>query len=316
MEQLLLTVKILRNEYKFNGYIHIKAIPGADLRLISETGCYVDRMSVNIELPSSERLMLLAPQKNKESILKPMNFIQSGITAGKEEKKLFKKAPQFVPAGQSTQMIVGATPDHDLSILRLSEKLYQRFKLKRVYYSAYVPVSTNPNLPAISKPPLLREHRLYQADWLLRFYGFSADELLNENMPDFDTELDPKSDWALRNLDKFPVEINKADISTLLRVPGIGTTSAKRIINARRVCNLGFDDLKKLGVVLKRARFFITCKGKCSTEFMENELMIKQYLKTGNTRVKSDYGYEQISIYSYFPEISAHSIYSSVTGQL
>lgn len=314
MGKLLDTVKILRNEYKFNGYIHIKAIPGADLGLISETGTYVDRMSVNIELPSSERLKLLAPQKNKEAILKPMNFIKTNIVEKKEEKKLFKKAPLFVPAGQSTQLIVGATPDHDLTILRLTENLYKRFSLKRVYYSAYVPVSTNPNLPAINKPPLLREHRLYQADWLLRFYGFSADELLNENKPDFDTELDPKSNWAMRNLDKFPVEINKADLSTLLRVPGIGTTSARRIMSARRVGSLGFDDLKKLGVVLKRAKFFITCKGKYNAEGNDNEIIIRQSLITAGKRANP--GYEQISIFSHFPEISPEIFFSTSTGQI
>ena len=314
MELLLDTVKILRNEYRFNGYIHLKAIPGADLRLISEAGTYVDRMSVNIELPNSERFKLLAPQKNKEAILKPMNFIKTNITEKKEEKKLFKKAPVFVPAGQSTQLIVGATPDHDLSILRLTENLYKSFSLKRIYYSAYVPVSTNPNLPAINKPPLLREHRLYQADWLLRFYGFSADELLNEYTPDFDTELDPKSNWAMRNLDKFPVEINKADLHTLLRVPGIGTKSAGRIISTRRVCNLGFDDLKKLGVVMKRARFFITCKGKYGAENPDNEIVIRQSLITGVPKANPDY--EQISMFSYFPEISPGIIYSTATGQL
>jgi putative DNA modification/repair radical SAM protein len=314
MELLFKTVRILREEHRFNGYIHVKAIPGADFKIISQTGMYVDRMSVNIELPSSERLKLLAPQKNRESILKPMNFISSSIEARKEEQKLFKKSPLFVPAGQSTQLIIGATPDHDLGILKLSENLYKRFHLKRVYYSAYVPVSNNPNLPAIAKPPLLREHRLYQADWLLRFYGFSADELLNDTKPDFDTELDPKSDWALRNLHAFPVEINKVDFHTLLRVPGIGTKSALKIINARRVCSLGFDDLKKIGVVLKRARFFITCKGKYYGESDLNETLIKPYLLTANNKTESNY--EQITMYSYFPQLFSDNYMSVVTGQL
>jgi len=299
MELLYESIRILREDYLFNGYIHIKAIPGADLNLIEATGRLVDRMSVNIELPSSKSLKLLAPQKEKEAILKPMGFISSKIIQKQEERSLTKKAPDFVPAGQSTQLIIGASPEHDLSILRLSEKLYQSYKLKRVYYSAYVPVSSqNPNLPAIKNPPLLREHRLYQADWLLRFYGFSSDELLDEKTPDFDINLDPKANWALNHLELFPVEINRADYEMLLRVPGIGVRSAKKIISARRVKSLNHDDLKKLGIVLKRARFFITCNGKYSGGIDMNDTLIRHALTDKANRFDATTTWEQLSLFS------------------
>ncbi|SDJ87073.1 putative DNA modification/repair radical SAM protein [Natronincola ferrireducens] len=286
MELLLKTAKLLRHHYNFNGYIHMKAIPGADHRLIHEAGQLVDRMSVNIELPSTNGLKLLAPQKKKEAILKPMGFISSQITQKVEERKLFKNTHKFVPAGQSTQLIVGATPDADLNILRLSEGLYQRFGLKRVYYSAYVPVSSDPKLPAIAQPPLLREHRLYQADWLLRFYGFSSQELLQEDKPNFDIHLDPKCDWALRNLQLFPIEINRAPYEILLRIPGIGVKSAKRIIAARRFHSLSYDNLKKIGVVLKRAKYFITCRDKYYGEIdFHREGLLRQALM--GTEIKS-----------------------------
>lgn len=304
MELLLKTVKSLRTVYNFNGYIHLKAIPGADYRLISEAGTYVDRMSVNIELPSSNGLKLLAPQKNKESILKPMGFISTKIKENKDEKKIYRKPTTFVPAGQSTQLIVGATADSDLNILRLSENLYKRFNLKRVYYSAYVPVSDNPNLPAISSPPLLREHRIYQADWLLRFYGFSADEILDETNQNLDTQLDPKCDWALRNIHLFPIEINRADYETLLKVPGIGIKSAKRIISARRVGPINYDTLKKIGVVLKRARYFITCQGKFYGERSMNQEKIKQSILFNNFKDNTfTYNQEQLSMFSLYPNL-------------
>jgi len=296
MEQLYETVRILRKEYKFNGYIHLKAIPGADLSLIEASGKLVDRMSLNIELPSNRGLKLLAPQKKRENILKPMEFVSSKIVETKDNKKFFKSSANFVPAGQSTQLIIGATPDHDLKILRLSEGLYKSYGLKRVYYSAYVPVSANPNLPAISKPPLLREHRLYQADWLLRYYGFKSSELLDEEHPNFDTLLDPKCCWALRNMHLFPVEINKADYEMLLRIPGVGVRSVKKIIAARKVKQLDFDDLKKLGIVLKRARFFITCKGKYFSNIGLNETHIRQAL-IDKSHTSQD-NYEQISLFS------------------
>ncbi|MCX7711677.1 MAG: putative DNA modification/repair radical SAM protein [Clostridia bacterium] len=318
MELILGVIKKLREEYRFNGYIHVKAIPGADMKLISAAGAYADRMSVNIELPSSQGLRLLAPQKNKESIIKPMGLIRSGIQAKREERKLFRGAGSFVPAGQSTQLIVGATPDHDLNILKLSEGLYHRFNLKRVYYSAYVPVTTGPNLPAIVKPPLLREHRLYQADWLLRFYGFKADELLNDAHSDFDTELDPKSDWALRNLHLFPVEINRVDYSLLLRIPGVGVRSAQKIVAARRIGPLSYDNLKKMGIVLKRARYFITCQGKYYGEKSMNEHIVRYGLISGKPEIQdSTPQWEQISIFPLLPQLPPPEVrLATLTGEL
>lgn len=261
-ELLIRTARILRDEKKFNGYIYMKGIPGTSAQLIRELGRYVDRLSVNIELPSAPSLRLLAPQKTKENILVPMGHIRQGILERREEKKHHKKAPSFVPAGQTTQLIVGATPDSDRTILRLSQALYDKVELKRVYYSAYVPAVTGPNLPAIAKPPLLREHRLYQADWLLRFYQFKADEILTDEAPDFDLDLDPKACWALRHPEFFPVGVNRASYHALLRVPGIGVTSARRICAARRQAFLSYDTLRRLGIGLKRAQYFITCKGK------------------------------------------------------
>ena len=296
MEMIMRAVRLLREQYRFNGYIHIKAIPGADATLIEKVGCYVDRMSVNIELPTSDGLKLLAPQKKKEAILGPMDVISGKIHETDDNKNRFKSTPQFVPAGQSTQMIIGATPDPDLKILKLAEGLYKRFGMRRVFYSAYVPVSNHPALPRSVKPPLLREHRIYQADWLLRFYGFKADELLDETHRNFDVQLDPKCDWALRNLHLFPVEINKADYSVLLRVPGIGVRSAQRIINTRRIQKLEFPDIKKLGVVLKRARFFITCKGKYIDRLEASENFIRMNLLAGRGRLPAlDTGYTQLS---------------------
>ncbi|MFT8888025.1 MAG: putative DNA modification/repair radical SAM protein [Ethanoligenens sp.] len=262
-ERMIETLRLLREDYHFAGYIHAKAIPGADSALIARLGTLADRISVNIEMPSHESLQLLAPDKSKLSILKPMGFITGRIAENSTDLVKYRNAPRFAPAGQSTQMIVGATPESDYQILRLSEALYGKYKLKRVFYSAYMPMNEDSLLPAVDvKPPLLREHRLYQADWLLRFYGFSADELLDSAHPDFNPYLDPKCNWALHHLEQFPVEVNRADYPTLLRVPGIGVVSAKRIIRARRVGALDFDALKKLGVVLKRAQYFITCRGK------------------------------------------------------
>lgn len=301
MELLVDTVRRLREEKKFNGYIHLKAIPGADQEIIERAGSYVDRMSVNIELPSSESLKALAPQKNKESILKPMSFINTRMLQAVEEKKRFRFADKFVPAGQTTQLIVGATREDDLKILRLSEGLYKGYKLKRVYYSAYVPVSSNPNLPVISTPPLLREHRLYQADWLLRFYGYDASELLDDHKPNFDLEVDPKCDWALRNIKLFPVEINKADYHMLLRIPGIGVKSAMRIVAARRFGALDFDNLKKLGVVLKRAKYFITCKGKYYGLKEMTEDRIRKSLTEGSKGKEIYQDSQQLSIFNLYP---------------
>lgn len=264
-EIMMTALKLLRDQYRFNGYIHVKAIPGADPLLIREMGMYADRMSVNIEMPSQQSLRQLAPQKSKESILKPMRQIRDGITESKGLVR-YKKAPKFVPAGQSTQMIIGASPETDRQILQLTEGLYEKYSLKRVFFSAYIPMLSHRNLPALdTPPPLLREHRLYQADWLLRFYKFKADEILDDNNPDFNPLLDPKCNWAIHHMDQFPVEVNKASYDMLLRVPGIGVKSAQRIVQARRYAILDVEALKKLGIVLKRARFFILCNGKSAS---------------------------------------------------
>ena len=263
-ERMIEALRLLREEYRFGGYIHAKAIPGADPRLTYRLGLLADRMSVNIELPSAGSLALLAPDKKKENILTPMGQIRDGISLASRERKLCRHAPRFAPAGQSTQMIVGATPESDRQILTLTQGLYDKYHLKRVFYSAYMPVSNSPLLPAPQnfQPPLLREHRLYQADWLLRFYHFRAEELLDEEAPNLDPRLDPKCTWALRHLEFFPVEVNRADYEALLRVPGVGVRSARRILAARRVGPLTFEGLKRLGVVLKRAQYFLTCSGR------------------------------------------------------
>ena len=263
MELLYRTIWLLRNHYHFNGYVHVKAIPGADPELVQRMGYLADRMSVNLELPTAEGLRTLAPNKHRKNILTPMRQIQNGITENQNELMVYRKAPKFVPAGQSTQMIIGATPENDYQIMRVSEALYEKFHLKRVFYSAFINVNGDSSLPVLpGGPPLLREHRLYQADWLLRYYRFHVDELLSEDRPNFNIYLDPKCDWALRHLDTFPVEINRASYQTLLRVPGIGYKSAQRIVAARRDTALTYDDLKKIGVVLKRALYFITCSGR------------------------------------------------------
>ena len=257
------TLRLLRREFAFNGYIHAKAIPGTSPELVQQLGYLADRLSVNIELPSQKGLAALAPDKSKAAILAPMRLIEAQGRQNKEELVKYRHAPAFAPAGQSTQLIVGATEDSDRHILHLTESLYDRYRLKRVFYSAYVPVVENPLLPALhTKPPLLREHRLYQADWLLRFYGFRADELLDDQHPNFDPMLDPKCYWAITHPEQFPVEIMTADLGRLLRVPGIGPTGARRILSARRTGLLHFDDLKKMGIVLKRAQFFILCGGR------------------------------------------------------
>ena len=262
-ELMIRTLRLLRETYRFNGYIHAKAIPGTAPELVEQLGLLADRLSVNIELPSEAGLKTLAPDKTKSAILTPMRQIQARNCQNKEELIKYRHAPKFAPAGQSTQLIVGATPDSDFHILRLTQGLYDRYHLKRVFYSAYVPVVEHALLPAKDvKPPLLREHRLYQADWLLRFYGFRAEELLDEQHRDFDTRVDPKCSWALAHLEFFPVEVNTADYETLLRIPGVGVTSAKRILSARRAGRLRIDDLPKLGVVMKRAQYFLTASGK------------------------------------------------------
>nr|WP_325211625.1 putative DNA modification/repair radical SAM protein [uncultured Oscillibacter sp.] len=262
-ELMIRCLALLRERYRFNGYIHAKAIPGTSPELVERLGLLADRLSVNIELPSEAGLKSLAPDKTKGAILAPMRQIQARNRQSREELVKYRHAPRFAPAGQSTQLIVGATRDTDFHILRLTQGLYDRYGLKRVFYSAYVPVVEHALLPARDvKPPLLREHRLYQADWLLRFYGFRAEELLDESHQDFDTRVDPKCSWALAHLDFFPVEVNTAAYETLLRIPGVGVTSARRILSARRTGPLHIDNLKKLGVVMKRAQYFLTASGK------------------------------------------------------
>ena len=286
-EQMCRTLELLRFQHGFNGYIHAKTIPGSSPELIDRLGRLSDRLSVNIELPSEKSLNLLAPNKKKNAILRPMGAIRDGITQSRQELAVYRHAKPFAPAGQSTQMIVGATPDTDFQILRLSESLYKTYRLKRVFFSAYIPVGNAALLPADQPPPLLREHRLYQSDWLLRFYGFSVDELLDEQHPSLDPLLDPKCQWALRHLDTFPIEINRAPRELLLRVPGIGVKSANRILSARRAGKLRFDDLKKLGVVTRRALYFVTCDGKMQTGIRFSPDFIYRNL-TANARIRPD----------------------------
>jgi len=262
MERMVAVAETLRLEERFGGYIHLKIIPGSSGELVRRAGLHADRISVNIELPSQESLRRLAPQKGKQAIIEPMSFIGKEIRHSLVERRKSRRAPRFAPAGQSTQMIIGASPESDFQILRLSEGLYRKMNLKRVYYSAFVPVNEDNRLPVLAAPPLLREHRLYQADWLLRFYGFSVSEILSDDAPNLDESFDPKTAWALRHPEFFPVEINRADYATLLRVPGIGVTSARRIVAARRFCIITPEGLKKIGVVMKRARYFITCSGR------------------------------------------------------
>ena len=260
MEQMVSVVKKLRTEHRYNGYIHMKTIPGASQQLVAEAGRWADRLSVNIEIPTENNLKILAPDKDFKSVLEPMKMISTGILESKEERKNHRNAPLFSPSGQSTQLIIGATNDTDHTILKLSSALYTRRDLKRVYYSGYIPVNSYDNrLPALSAPPLRREHRLYQADWLMRFYGFRNDEIVNTENPNLDLDLDPKVTWALRNPHLFPVDINTADPMMLLRVPGIGTHSIQLILMARKHQRLNSAHLKKMGVVMKRAQFFITC---------------------------------------------------------
>lgn len=304
MEQLVQVVKKLRTEERFNGYIHLKGIPGADYKLLDEAGRYVDRMSINLEVPSSKQLKLLAPQKDQQSILMPMEHLRDRILDNRELGLRFRGEKGFVPAGQTTQMMVGASKDTDYSIIRVSQGLYNSFKMKRVYYSAYVPmVQGNPLLPTTVKTPLLREHRLYQADWLMRFYKFNAEELLDKEAPNFDPEVDPKAHWALKNMHLFPVEINRVDYDMLLRVPGIGVVSAQRIVRSRRFGRLSYDDLKKLGAVLKRARYFILCNGKYYGEIDSDAEKIRSRLVLADPDTKR-LNPAQMSIFDLYPNIA------------
>lgn len=301
-ELLVKTLKILRHEKGFKGYIHVKAIPGADEKLIEELGFLADRMSVNIELPSKKSLQLLAPDKDPYALYKPMKQ----ITQKKQQLSnlpAVRKGPSFVPAGQSTQMIIGASPESDYSIVKIAENLYQKYALKRVYYSAYIPVNQDSLLPAITtEPPLLREHRLYQADWLLRFYRFSADEILNENKPNFNLYLDPKANWAVQNYHQFPVDVQTASYERLLRIPGIGPKSAQNIVKARKYYQLHLSDLKKLGVVVKRAQYFVCCnKATISGLIKDPEWIIASLISSKQydtlKKVNSQSHQEQLSLF-------------------
>jgi putative DNA modification/repair radical SAM protein len=323
MELLYQTLYMLRYQHRFNGYIHVKAIPGADSRLIQMMGFLADRMSVNLELPTAEGLANLAPNKHRKTILTPMRQIQNGILHNKEELVAYRNAPKFVTAGQSTQLVVGATPESDFQIMQVAENLYQKFTLKRVFYSAFVNVNRDKDLPALSQgPPLHREHRLYQADWLLRFYGFQASELLDEKRPYFNLLLDPKEDWAIRHLEHFPVEINRAPKMELLRVPGIGVKSAQRIINARRMTKLTFHDLKKLGVVLRRALYFVTCEGKMMYPTKLEEDYLVRNLTSSKDRIQfgSDgMTYRQMSLFDteqFYQPPNRKDTLQTVNGQL
>ena len=352
MNLIYQTLYRLRNECHFNGYIHVKAIPGADPELVERVGFLADRMSVNLELPTAEGLRTLAPGKTREKILSPMRQVQRGIAA-QNGRYLETRASgrtreigmanslahpgrnvwsprggagarTFVPAGQSTQIIVGATPESDYQMIRVAEALYQNYDLKRVFYSAFVRVNDDSLLPAIpGGPPLLREHRLYQADWLLRFYGFQAEELLSESRPNFNILLDPKCDWALRHLEQFPVEINRADYATLLRVPGLGVKSARRIVAARRSAVLGFTDLKKLGVVLKRAMYFITCSGRTmyplrlDENYITSQLVGAEHKK--NWEIENHDSFRQLSLFDDYrvtAPVTADDTLSVLTGTL
>lgn len=260
MERLVRVAQDLRTVHRFNGYIHLKSIPGASQELVNLAGRYADRMSVNIEIPNETSLKYLAPDKDFKSVYEPMGYIRRGVLENKEDRKRLRHVPRFVPAGQSTQMIVGASPEHDRDILRLSSALYSTPTMRRVYYSGYVPVNTyDPRLPALKQPPLVRENRLYQADWLMRFYHFTADEIADDSHPDLELEIDPKLSWALRHPEVFPVDVNKADYEMILRIPGVGVKSATLIVNARRFRRLNSEHLRKIGVVMKRAKYFITC---------------------------------------------------------
>ncbi len=352
MEQLCTTVMMLREVYNFGGYIHVKGIPGADPSVIEKTGWYADRMSVNLELPTTEGLKELCPHKSRKNILGPMKQIQTGITSNRlmlggnarrignaptetyipeaysrKDLILSDNSRRYVPAGQSTQMIVGATRENDYEIVSVAEALYKNFRLKRVFYSAFVNVNKDNTLPAVEGgPPLMREHRLYQADWLLRFYGFKAADLLTPDKPNFNVLIDPKCDWALRHLEMFPVEINRADYYTLLKVPGIGTKSARRIIGARRSARLNFEDLKRMGVVLKRALYFITCTGRMMYNTRLDEDYIVRNLVDSDRNISrrlGDVSYKQLSFLDdrqyadMIPEsIKEQTVYGIVTGQI
>lgn len=290
MERLVLVAKKLRTEHKFNGYIHLKTIPGASDELVKEAGLWADRLSINVEMPTEKSLALLAPDKNRADMLKPMQFLKDAIIQNKEEKKLFASTPMFAPAGQSTQMVIGATPETDLEILWLANGFYKKYNMRRVYYSGYVPISNDNRLPAIGTPvPMIRENRLYQADWLMRFYGFKVQDIVNRENPLLDTDIDPKLSWALRNLQLFPVDINSAGYDMIVKIPGIGIQSAQKICAARKFRRLNSAHLQKLGIAYNRAKYFISS----DTEFEKKDWQpnqIKSFiLKEGNSKYEANF---------------------------
>ena len=313
-ELMIEALSLIRNTYRFRGYIHVKAIPGTDEKLLTALGLLADRMSINLELPSNDSLRLLAPEKSRESILNPMGMIKTGIQENRTDLVKYKNTPQFVPAGQSTQMIIGATPETDYQIINLSAALYKKYELKRVFYSAYIPVLSGKNLPAQgTRPQLLREHRLYQADWLLRFYKFDAAELLDEKNPNFNLFIDPKCNWALNHYDSFPVEVNTAPYETLLRLPGFGVISVKKIIQARRMGTLDYLDLKKMGVVLKRAQYFITCRGKTILGISYNPETVLRALLSEQSAELAHSPMEQLSLFDHSDSLT-EGIIRCLTG--
>ncbi|WP_262149108.1 putative DNA modification/repair radical SAM protein [Chryseobacterium foetidum] len=298
MERLVRVAKKLRLEENFNGYIHLKSIPGASDILMQEAALYADRLSINIEIPTESGLKLLAPEKNRADMLNPMKYIQGGITQYKEEKKIFRKVPKFAPAGQSTQMIVGATNENDLQIIKVADHFYKNYSLKRVYYSGYVPVLEDNRLPALTTAvPMLRENRLYQSDWLMRFYGFKADEILDPHMPFLDLEVDPKLSWALRHLDQFPVNLQTADYQMILRIPGIGVKTAKKIVSARRFQVLTIENLQKLGAAVNRAKYFIDFNA--GNVFLRHltDLNLKKLLVSGSSSKFQDQFSQQLTLF-------------------
>ncbi|WP_125722533.1 putative DNA modification/repair radical SAM protein [Flavobacterium ustbae] len=298
MERLVRIVKKLRLEENFNGYIHLKAIPGASQELLREAGLYADRLSVNVEMPTEQSLKLLAPDKNHADVIKPMEYLKNEIVGYQEEKKANYKTPLFAPAGQSTQMVIGATKENDMEILGMANYFYEQMKMRRVYYSGYVPISHDNRLPAIGTPvPMIRENRLYQADWLIRYYGFNVNEIVGFDQPNLDLDIDPKLGWALRNLHQFPVDINTADLELIQRIPGIGFLSAKKIVAARNFKRLQPDDLKKLGIAYSRSKYFLAFS---SPFYMQKDLtsiQIKsQILNMQNSKYKNDFS-NQLSLF-------------------
>lgn len=297
MERMVRVVKDLRTVHRFNGYIHMKSIPGASQQLVHEAGLYSDRLSVNIEIPTEQNLKMLAPEKDHDSVYKPMLYIQQGVMQHAEERQKFRSAPRFAPAGQSTQMIIGATSETDKQILNTSVALYNRPSMKRVYYSGYIPVNSyDTRLPALKQAPLVRENRLYQADWLLRFYEFKVDEIVDDRFPDLDLEIDPKLSWALRHPEQFPIDINKADYNMILRIPGIGVKSAKLIVASRRFTRLTSYDLKKMGIVMKKAQYFITCNELTSSTVNDTSPEYIRKLLTGKKMSKGKNNQNQLSL--------------------